>query len=168
MHLVGHLRIAIWWTLHTTSNCPINLFVGCERNTEDLTIFHLAFGNMGILNTKKEHHPLRSHFQHSPLEATGFPDEQYSSFITTRKSLQCVDTPIVGPLPERYKSGVYPRRYFFKVHFCVILLSKHFFPKWFLPFRSSGWNLLRISHIYVFATSPGHVIIINFVLLTRI
>jgi len=62
--------------------------------------FHLAFGNVGILNKKAENRTLHSDFQYSPFEATGFGDEQYSSFITTRMSLPRVDPPIVGPLPE--------------------------------------------------------------------
>ena len=122
---------------------PINLPIGCERNTEYLTIFHLAFGNVGNLKTNPEHYPLHSNFQHSPFEATGFTDEPYSPFITTPKSLPRVVPPIVGPLPERYKSGVYPLWYFFKIHVCVILLSRHFFHKCFLPFMPSGRNLLN-------------------------
>jgi hypothetical protein len=124
--------------------------IGCERNTEDLTIFNLAFGNLGMWNTKVEHYSLHSDFQHSPFEETGFADERYSSFITTPRSLPRVDPPIVGPLSERYKSGVYLLRYFFKIHFCVILLCKHFFPRISLPFRYSGRILERISHIFLF------------------
>ena len=113
-----------------------------------ITTFHLAFRNVRTLNTKAEHYPPHGDLQHSPFEATGFADEQYSSFITTPTSLPHVDLPIVGPLPERYKYGVYPLRYSFQIHFCGIVLSKHFFPKFFLPFRSPGRNLARISHIF--------------------
>ena len=70
------------------------------------------------------------------------------SFITTPTSLLHVDLPIVRTLPKRYKSGVYPLRYSFKIHFCAILSSKHFFSKCFLTFRSSGRNLEYSSHIF--------------------